>query len=142
MSSQSENSCAADFLTFPASSTDAWLCPPCSIPLCFLDVNAVPGKLVYSSGIRVGGRLEQLPPSAHTYRGRKALKRPCHHLSFVSPASEAQACLLQKMPTIVVYKDGEKVAEHIAAEGGPDAVDKVRGCILCWALPEQQWQVQ
>eukprot|EP00891_Asterochloris_glomerata_P010012 jgi/Astpho2/10012/e_gw1.00153.74.1_t len=57
------------------------------IPLCFLDVNAVPGKLVYSSGIR-------------------------------------------KMPTIVVYKDGEKVAEHIAAEGGPDAVDKVRRCIV------------
>ena len=58
MSSQSENSCAADVLTSPASRTDAWLSPPCSIPLCFLDVNAVPGKLVYSSGIRVGGRLE------------------------------------------------------------------------------------
>lgn len=43
---------------------------------------------------------------------------------------QAEACLLQKMPTIVVYKDGEKVAEHIAAEGGPDAVDKVRRCIV------------
>ena len=58
----------------------------------------------------------------------RALKRPCHHVPLVSCAAQAEACLLQKMPTIVVYKDGEKVAEHIAAEGGPDAVDKVRDC--------------
>ena len=30
------------------------------------------------------------------------------------------------MPTIQLYKGGEKVAEHIAAEGAIDALEKVR----------------
>ncbi len=46
----------------------------------------------------------------------------------------------QKMPTIQLYKGGEKVAEHIAAEGAIDALEKVRsscvGCTLfCLHLP-------
>ncbi|KAK9828071.1 hypothetical protein WJX81_008135 [Elliptochloris bilobata] len=53
------------------------------VPLVFVDVNKVPGSVVYSNGIR-------------------------------------------KMPTIVVYRGGKKVAEHIAAEGGLHALEKVR----------------
>ena len=30
------------------------------------------------------------------------------------------------MPTITIYKDGEKVREHVAAEGGLKAVGAVR----------------
>ena len=35
------------------------------------------------------------------------------------------ASSVQKMPTIQLYKSGEKVAEHIAAEGAIDALEKV-----------------
>ena len=48
--------------------------------------------------------------------------------------SEPTGCS-QKMPTIQLYKGGEKVAEHIAAEGAIDALEKVRsGCGLCAQL--------
>lgn len=33
---------------------------------------------------------------------------------------------MQKMPTITIYKDGQKVREHIAAEGGLKAIAAVR----------------
>lgn len=56
------------------------------VPLVFIDVNSVPGGLVYGQGIK-------------------------------------------KMPTIAVYQDGEKVTEHIAAETGSLAVDKIRQMI-------------
>ncbi|KAK9788297.1 hypothetical protein WJX73_004704 [Symbiochloris irregularis] len=56
------------------------------IPVVFIDVNAVPGTLVYDQGIR-------------------------------------------KMPTITIYKDGQKVREHIAAEGGLKAVTAIREMI-------------
>ncbi|KAK9835922.1 hypothetical protein WJX84_002489 [Apatococcus fuscideae] len=36
---------------------------------------------------------------------------------------------IKKMPTIAVYQDGEKVTEHIAAETGSLAIDKIRQMI-------------
>lgn len=56
------------------------------LPIVYIDVNAVPGKLVYGNGIK-------------------------------------------KMPTIALYKNQAKVAEHIAAEGSKDAVSKIRDMI-------------
>lgn len=56
------------------------------LPIVYIDVNAVPGKLVYSNGIK-------------------------------------------KMPTIALYHNKEKVAEHIAAEGSKDAVAKIKAMI-------------
>ncbi|KAL0042313.1 hypothetical protein WJX77_008938 [Trebouxia sp. C0004] len=56
------------------------------LPIVYIDVNAVPGKLVYGNGIK-------------------------------------------KMPTIALYQNQEKVAEHIAAEGGKDAVGKIKAMI-------------
>ena len=49
----------------------------------------------------------------------------------------------QKMPTIQLYKSGEKVAEHIAAEGAIDALEKVwsrcrGGKLICLYLPHQR----
>ncbi|KAA6422297.1 MAG: hypothetical protein FRX49_07767 [Trebouxia sp. A1-2] len=51
-----------------------------SLPIVYIDVNAVPGKLVYGNGIKL-------------------------------------------------YQNQEKVAEHIAAEGGKDAVGKIKAMI-------------
>ncbi|KAL0050360.1 hypothetical protein WJX82_009681 [Trebouxia sp. C0006] len=56
------------------------------LPIVYVDVNAVPGQLVYGNGIK-------------------------------------------KMPTIALYQNQEKVAEHIAAEGGKDAVGKIKAMI-------------
>eukprot|EP00884_Botryococcus_braunii_P004558 jgi/Botrbrau1/14102/Bobra.182_3s0045.2 len=36
---------------------------------------------------------------------------------------------ISKMPTISVFRRGEKVAEHVAAEGGLDAIDSIRRVI-------------
>lgn len=56
------------------------------LPIHFIDVNAVPGNLVYDQGIK-------------------------------------------KMPTITIYKDGQKVREHIAAEGGLKAIAAIRDMV-------------
>lgn len=37
---------------------------------------------------------------------------------------------MQKMPTITIYKDGQKVREHVAAEGGLKAVSAVSTCFF------------
>ncbi|KAK9817146.1 hypothetical protein WJX72_010290 [[Myrmecia] bisecta] len=41
---------------------------------------------------------------------------------------------IKKMPTIAVYRRGEKITQHIAAEGGTGAIQKIRemlqGCEL------------
>ena len=41
------------------------------------------------------------------------------------PSPDITSVPSQKMPTIQLYKSGEKVAEHIAAEGAIDALEKV-----------------
>ena len=34
------------------------LCLPCSLPIVYIDVNAVPGKIVYGNGIKVSPYLQ------------------------------------------------------------------------------------
>lgn len=46
------------------------------------------------------------------------------------PSTIIKTAGIKKMPTIQLYKKGEKIVEHIAAEGAIDALERIKLMIL------------
>lgn len=86
----------------------------CRIPIIFIDVNAVPGNIVYDAGVRKMPTITCASPSAfrHTSRTQAANRGKTRGWCWCR-----------------IFKHGEKVREHIAAEGGLKAVTHIREMI-------------
>lgn len=91
------------------------------MPLVFVDVNKVPGSVVYSNGIR---KMPTIAVRASTLlEAVPTLPSFSHLCAWPSMAHKASIPLVT---VLQVYRGGKKVAEHIAAEGGLNALEKAR----------------